>query len=394
MTTQQEPAINRAQLTAARRESFVVLIPAYKPGPNFTLFVEQLIARGVAAIVVVDDGSGPAYQPYFEEAGAMPEVRLLRHGVNLGKGAALKTAMNAVLCDFEAGTVVVTADADGQHHADDVIRVGQEAQRRRNALVLGVRQFREGVPWRSRLGNELTRSILRLVVGQKLSDTQTGLRAIPFEYLALLMKVPLQGYEFELEMLLVCRANHIAVAEVPIRTIYLDGNSSSHFNPLLDSMRIYFVLLRFSLLSLGTALLDNLVFAVCFANSGSLAMSQIVARCVAMLFNFFGVKKVVFRSRGNRLREFMEYLTLVVVSGLASFGMIKLLVASLPLGVVQAKICAEAILFFVNFLVQRDFIFTGRKKPAVAQGEVDQESAEALSKEQQPPDDLTSTHVH
>ncbi len=209
--------------------------------------------------------------------------------------------------------------------------------------------------------------ILRVVVGQKLSDTQTGLRAVPWGLLPLLLRVPLQGYEFELEMLLVCRSNHVRIAEVPIQTIYLEGNASSHFNPLLDSMRIYFVLLRFSILSLATAVLDNLVFSLLFTGTHSIAMSQVIARCVAMLFNFLAVKKIVFKSRGDQLREFSEYFALVFVSGLASFGMIKFLVAYLGMGVIRAKLLAEAILFLVNFLVQRDFIFVGGRKREFAE---------------------------
>ncbi len=341
---------------------FVILIPAYKPRSDFPALVRRLIDCAGTAIVVVDDGSGPAYRSLFDQVAALRAVRVLRHAINLGKGAALKTAMNAVLCDFPPGTVSVTVDADGQHHPDDVLRVARFTADAPGVLVLGVRRFREGVPLRSRAGNELTRTILRVVVGQKLSDTQTGLRAVPYGLLPLLLRVPLQGYEFELEMLLVCRSNHIRIAEVPIQTIYLEGNASSHFNPLLDSMRIYFVLLRFSMLSLATAVLDNLIFGLLFTSTHGIATSQIVARCVAMLFNFFAVKKIVFKSRGDQLREFSEYFALVLVSGLASFGMIKFLVAYFGMGVIRAKLLAEAILFLVNFLVQRDFIFTGGKK--------------------------------
>ena len=70
------------------------------------------------------------------------------------------------------------------------------------------------------------------------------MRAIPYSLLAALMKIAWQGYEFELDVLLLCRPE-ISIVEVPIRAIYLHRNSSSHFNPLLDSMRISFVLFRF-----------------------------------------------------------------------------------------------------------------------------------------------------
>lgn len=341
----------------------VVLIPAYKPGPEFPDFVSELIGRGVARIVVVDDGSGPGYRSRFDDVARHPEVRVSRHGINLGKGAALKTGFNAVLCDFPDTTVVVTADADGQHHPDDVVAVARFAEEHPGTLVLGARTFSEQVPLRSRFGNQATKAVLRVVVGQKLADTQTGLRAIPFSLLPALLRLAPQGYEFELDMLLTCRSRSVPIVEVPIRTIYLAGNVSSHFNPLLDSMRIYFVLLRFALVSMCTAVIDNLVFSVLFLSNGSILTSQIGGRLVAMLINFVAVKRVVFKSRGRMLWELVEYTALVAVSGAASYGLISLFVSYLSLSVLRAKLLAESILFLANFLIQRDLIFTGGGQP-------------------------------
>ena len=88
---------------------------------------------------------------------AFPNVQLLRHAVNLGKGAALKTAFNHVLCTYPELAGVVTADADGQHHPDDIERVAETLLARPDALVLGARTFGEDVPLRSRFGNIATR---------------------------------------------------------------------------------------------------------------------------------------------------------------------------------------------------------------------------------------------
>lgn len=349
----------------------VILIPAYKPGQEFPHFISELVALGVERIVVVDDGSGREYRSRFEEVARHPEVRLCRHGVNLGKGAALKTGMNAVLCDYPDAGVVVTADADGQHRPDDVLAVARFGEQYPGTLVLGARQFDGCVPLRSRFGNEATRIVLRILVGQKLSDTQTGLRAIPRTLLPYLLKLPSRGYEFELDMLLTCRSERVPMQEVPIHTIYLDGNASSHFHPVLDSMRIYFVLLRFALVSLCTAFIDNVVFGLSFLSTGSVAASMAIGRLVAVVFNFATVKRVVFNSRGRIWREAAKYLCLVIVSGLMSFGLIHLFVKYLSLGVLRSKLLAETLLFFVNFLVQRDLIFKRNTQPLVeAESEV------------------------
>src|SRR6185369_8570471 len=166
--------------------------------------------------------------------------------VNLGKGAALKTGINHALCTFPGLTGIVTADADGQHHPEDIRRVAETQREHPDALVMGARTFDADVPLRSRFGNILTRRLMQTLIGTKLQDTQTGLRGIPVGLAERLLLVEARGYEFELEMLIAARQAGVPVVEVPIRTIYEPGNKSSHFNPLTDSMKIYFVLLRFT----------------------------------------------------------------------------------------------------------------------------------------------------
>jgi putative flippase GtrA len=343
---------------------FVVLIPAYQPGPDFPALVDDLVRLGVERIFVVDDGSGVWFGARFEEAARHPQVRIARHAINLGKGAALKTGINAILCEFPDIPFVITADADGQHAPEDILAVAQTAGANLGALVLGARVFAESVPWRSKLGNNATKVVLRIVAGQKLSDTQTGLRAIPAHLLPDLLKIPSQGYEFELDMLLLSRNRRLEIVERPIRTIYLDGNASSHFNPLLDSMRIYFVLLRFAMISMCTAVLDNLLFSAVYAYTGSKGISQIVGRLGAMTFNFATVKRMVFNSRGRVMRELLQYTALVAISGTISYLMIVLFTSRFGIGVLKSKLLAEGILFLANFLVQRDIIFTGGESAA------------------------------
>ncbi len=358
---------------------FVVLIPAYQPGPDFPGLIEGLVRLGVERIFVVDDGSGFRFRDRFEEAAAHPQVRIVRHAINLGKGAALKTGINAILCDFPAVQTIVTADADGQHAPEDILAVAQKACANPGALVLGSRVFADDVPFRSKLGNNATKIVLRIVAGQNLSDTQTGLRAIPAHLLPDLLRIPSQGYEFELDMLLLSRNRRLRILEKPIRTIYLDGNASSHFNPLLDSMRIYFVLLRFAMISMCTAVLDNLLFSAVYAYTGSKGAGQVVGRLGAMAFNFTSVKRMVFNTRGRVWREFLQYTALVAVSGTVSYLMIVLFTSRFGMGVLKSKLLAEGILFLANFLVQRDIIFTGGKEPDARETAPEGESAVAAA---------------
>jgi glycosyltransferase involved in cell wall biosynthesis len=215
-----------------------VLVPAWCPDAGLVPLVEALVVRGFGAVVVVDDGSGVACAPVFAAVAAVPGVHLLRHAVNLGKGRALKTGINYVLTELYAVDGLVTADADGQHRVADIVRVAQALEVQPNAAVLGVRTFAAGVPWRSRLGNGLTRTLFALLSGRKVADTQTGLRAFPRGLLAELLGLEGERYEYEMTVLAhLCRRGE--PVEVAIETVYVDGNRGSRFRPVRDSARIY-----------------------------------------------------------------------------------------------------------------------------------------------------------
>ena len=340
---------------------FAVIIPAYRPEPRLLDLIRTLVEKSIPAIVLVDDGSGPEFREIFLKAEEMPKVRLVRHAVNLGKGAALKTGINHALCTFPDLQGVITADADGQHHPEDIEQIARTLAAQPDRVVLGARTFDRDVPLRSRVGNVVTRTVMHALVGHNVSDTQTGLRGIPATLLPHLLRMEANGYDFELDMLIGARRHAIPIVEVPIRTIYEPGNRTSHFNPLIDSMKIYFVLLRFSSVSLMTALLDSLVFYLAYRRLGSVAASQVAGRLLAVAFNYFMVRRTVFFSRERHFYVLPKYLLLVCVSGAASYAGIELLYSSSHMRPLAAKLLVETLLFFANFAIQRDFIFGKRE---------------------------------
>ena len=339
---------------------FAVVIPAYRPQESLLDLIAALSEKSIPAIVVVDDGSGPAYREIFRRAAEFPKVRAARHAVNLGKGAALKTGFNLALCAFPGLEGVITADADGQHHPEDIERVAGQLAAEPDRVILGTRTFGGDVPLRSRFGNLATRTVMRALVGQQVSDTQTGLRGIPAALLPHLMRMETNGYDFELDMLIAVRQRALRITEVPIRTIYEPGNRTSHFNPLIDSMKIYFVLLRFSSVSLMTAALDSLVFYLAYRRLGNIAASQAIGRVLAVAFNYTMVRRAVFFSRHRHLSTLPKYLLLVCLSGSASYAGIQLLYSRFHVQPLPAKLFVETLLFFANFAIQRDFIFGSR----------------------------------
>ena len=160
------------------KSDVAVVIPAYNPGESLLRVIQELDEAGFGCVVVVDDGSSNV----FGLEGLGDRVCLVRHSTNMGKGMALKSGFRKCLKSFENLRGIITVDADGQHCIYDVSRVYDEFGCRKieNTVILGCRNLEEkNVPWRSKIGNNVTSRILERKTGIRLYDTQTGLRAIP-----------------------------------------------------------------------------------------------------------------------------------------------------------------------------------------------------------------------
>ena len=232
--------------------SFAILIPAYKPDQRLVTLVDQLSNACQAPIVIVNDGSPAEHAPVFATLEAIPRITLLTHPANQGKGAALRTGFRYIESLPAEITCIVTADADGQHSVKDILAVAESAAQKPEAMITGSRRFDKDVPPRSMFGNTVTRWVMRLFFGVRLWDTQTGLRAIPRRLLPALIEIPYDHYELEIVMLLIAQRRLVPLIEIPIETIYIEGNRGSHFKPLLDSARVYWVLLRYAFSSKST----------------------------------------------------------------------------------------------------------------------------------------------
>lgn len=337
----------------------LALIPAYKPQKGLSAYIKDLLSRKVfSAVVVVNDGSPAEYNSLFAEVAQLKDVTVLHHAFNQGKGAALKTGLNYISLQFKSVKGLVTIDADGQHRVDDACAVAQALIAESDCLILGGRHFDTVTPRRSQIGNFLTRHVFKWVTGVFLFDTQSGLRGIPLSMVPHLLKIEANGYEFELDMLMRASESGICVKEIPITTVYIEGNKSSSFRPLWDSLKIYFVLLRFTLIAILSALLDYGIFIfIYFAIHPNVALALVGSRTVSTTFNYLNVRRYAFRTPAHHVSTLPKYLLLVCFSGVMSGLLITGFMDWWHWHVVAAKIVAELIMFVVNFLVQRDFIF-------------------------------------
>ena len=217
---------------------FAIIIPALNPPLRLIDYVKELRTLLKYPIVLVDDGSRQEEKPIFEECKkSASDVTILTHDINRGKGRALKTAFSYLLDKYPDIKGCITCDSDGQHRAVDVVKCLATLENNSEALVLGCRTFNmEHVPWRSRFGNQTMNKLFRIFTKQDFQDTQTGLRAIPTSFMRELIDCPGERFEYETYMLLMIKNRPLV--QVPIETIYLDGNSESHFNPIKDSIKI------------------------------------------------------------------------------------------------------------------------------------------------------------
>ena len=242
----------------------IALIPAYRPDALLPQLARALLEHEFSAIIIVNDGSESEYNTIFENLSNISDVTVLKHAVNIGKGAAIKTGINHICGIEDADTGIITVDADGQHKVDDIINVARELRQNQQKLILGSRSFSGDVPFRSRFGNASTKFLLKIAHGINLTDTQTGLRGMSTELARNFLAIKANRYNFELDMLLEVKKLGVEITEISIETIYLDDNKSSHFNPVFDSAKIYFSLFRFSGAGLVAAIIDNMVFIILF----------------------------------------------------------------------------------------------------------------------------------
>jgi glycosyltransferase involved in cell wall biosynthesis len=339
---------------------WTAIIPALDPDEALVALVDELRGEGFSDIVIVDDGSGAAAESVFHRVANQPGVCVIRHPANAGKGAALRTAFRYFQEHFPNHAGAVTVDSDGQHCARDAAKVARACEQNPNALVIGARSFdrnsRSSVPFRSWFGNVVSRFVFRLILRRPLRDTQSGLRGIPRAAIPALLHVTGDRYEYETNMLVWARRAGVSIHEVPIETVYLAGNQSSHFRPLIDSMRIYLVLLRFYGSSLAAAGVDLTLFALAWHFTGRFGWSFGVARLASSMVNFALNRDYVFRSRAAVGPAALRYYGLVVAIGFSSFVLSQLLVRA-GLEVLPAKILADIVLSVLSFAIQLGFVF-------------------------------------
>ena len=333
-----------------------IIIPAYEPDKRLVTVVKDIKKQLGAHIIVINDGSGNQYQKFFDESEELGATVLI-HTHNRGKGAALKTAFSYIQKKSKKEGFMITADSDGQHLIKDIVKVAKTSQENPTALVLGARAFVGNVPFRSRFGNKTTALLFRLVTGQAISDTQTGLRGMSTHLIPWLLKLDGERFDYEFNMLLEANKDGHPIVEEAIETVYLEGNKSSHFRPLQDSILIYSPFLKFSGTAILAAVIDAVGLFIIFAMTKNLLLSVILARIISASTQCLLNANYVFNRTSPLFKSLIRYFMLAIVLLTCNYFMLKTLVG-IGIGLVLAKLVTESLIFLVSYRVQRTIVFT------------------------------------
>lgn len=335
-------------------DKIYILVPSYNPDEKIMSEFLKELKDNFMNILIVNDGSiNKSYFDNLENDG----FEILTNYVNLGKGRALKNGINYLLNKDEDIEGIVTCDCDGQHTIKDIKKIASKISSNKDELILGVRRFADKkIPLRSRFGNNITKGVFKMFVGLHISDTQTGLRGMNRNLMTNFLDVYGERYEYETKVLIKCKTDNIKITEIPIETIYINNNITSHFNPVKDSIRIYKLFTKYILASLSSFLIDLIGFIIAYIFTNNIIISTIIARLISSIWNYNINANLVFKRMS--LRSIVLYYVLVIIQMLTSALLVSYGIKFIKIPVVLLKIIVDFTLFIINYFVEKNIIFT------------------------------------
>ncbi len=355
-----------------------IVIPAYEPGGEFVPYAQEVLAAGLGPVLVVDDGSGPAYAPVFAALAEMG-CTVLTHEQNRGKGAALKTALRWYGAHEDGCAGIVTADCDGQHTVKDVRRVCEAMEACPGTLVLGCRDFGPGTPARSATGNRVTSAAMRVLYNIDLKDTQTGLRGIPNGMHGDLLEVRGERYEYELNMLIYAKQRSIPYTIVPIETVYFNNNEGSHYRTVADSARIIHQLgsglVQYAMSAGLSVVVDVFVYCVLvkwlllgLPLAPRLFFAAVIARTLSSVVNYTCNRRLPYVQNKKIGPTVAKYYCLWLAQLMLSFVGVWAACTGLHMDDMLAKLLVDALLAVASYQVQLRWVFSEKTPRPVLYG--------------------------
>jgi glycosyltransferase involved in cell wall biosynthesis len=222
-----------SQVNPIDKSRIWVVIPTFN-NKDTVFDVARKCRQCLEHVLVVDDGSTDTD---VEKLFSGTDIAVLRHARNLGKGMAIRTALEHI--HKQDAEFMLTIDADGQHDPEDIERFIPLLRQDNSAIIVGARNFNSPhIPQKSRFGRAFSNFWLKLETGIDIFDSQSGFRAYPVKYLS---KIKTDGnyYDFEMEILTRAVWAGLKLEEVPVNVFYPQARSRvSSFHPFIDNLRI------------------------------------------------------------------------------------------------------------------------------------------------------------
>jgi glycosyltransferase involved in cell wall biosynthesis len=201
-------------INSAKQKIFIV-VPAFNEAGILPEFLQEVKNAGYENILVVDDGSS---DDTLQKAQAVPGVIALRHKINRGKGAAVKTGMDAA--KLLGADIIVTLDGDGQHDPKDIEKLIAPLVAGTHEVVLGTRlKNSTGMPFYKKLHNHIANILTWYLFGLWVTDSQSGFRAYS-RHAADLINTRYDRYEYDSEVIREIYLHKLKFQEVPIAVRY------------------------------------------------------------------------------------------------------------------------------------------------------------------------------
>jgi glycosyltransferase involved in cell wall biosynthesis len=213
----------------------VVLMPVYNSAKHLRQLIDKIKPLGLD-IVVVDDGSSDD----SAQIAAQLDLTVLKHEINKGKGAALRTGIDYL--KNKEYQLIIMMDSDGQHEPEDINKFIERYKTSQVAVIVGNRMAdTKRMPLLRKATNKFMSVIISNICHQTIPDSQCGFRLVEKKAIDTI-QLESSNYEIESEMLIKAARQGCKIDSIPISTVYRE--EKSYINPFVDTIR--FVKLLFN----------------------------------------------------------------------------------------------------------------------------------------------------
>lgn len=339
--------------------SHAVIITIYKKDRTTIDLCSQLYELGAEHIIVVNDGCITGDEYFNELISIGCHILTLEKGS--GKGTCIKAGAKYAYENIYNITGFITADADGQHRAEDIMRVSRALEIRPDNLILGKRDISKSkMSFGHRIGHKAASAYFKVITGVKCKDTMTGLRGIPVTLYDIVINTKGQRFEYEMNFLTKCADLKVPFYNVNIVTNQ-PSDSASNYRLFKDTFLIYRTPLRFATASMGCTIVDLVLFTVFTyllpaSIQWNVALATLMARVVSGCMNFLINRKVIFDNDSKAGNQALKFFILFFFIMCASTVTVSAL-SFIPVPATLIKAIVDLLLWAVNYTIQRKWVF-------------------------------------